>query len=68
MTGSLLSFVAVVGLLALMAASAAVGFSYGEQVGRCEVGCAEATAGMGTAAYRGGKCRCLVNGDEVTPL
>lgn len=68
MSGDLLSLLASIALLVLMAASGAVGFAYGKEVGRCEVGCAEATAGAGTADYRGGACRCLINGEEVFHL
>jgi hypothetical protein len=68
MNDSVLSLLASITLLVLMAASGAVGFAYGKEVGRCEVGCAKATAGMGTASYMGGACRCLIHGEEVRPL
>jgi len=68
MNDELLSLLASVALLGLMAASGAVGFAYGKEVGRCEVGCAQSTAGTGTADYRGGACRCLINGEEVFHL
>ena len=68
MSEGLLSLLASVTLLVLMAASGAVGFAYGKEVGRSEVGCAQSTAGTGTANYRGGACRCFINGEEVFHL
>ena len=66
--GDALPLVATVLLLAVLSAGAMVGFAYGRAVGRCEMVCDEATVGAGTASYRGGVCRCQVNGQEVTPL
>ncbi len=66
--GDALPLLAAVLLLVVLAAGAAVGFAYGRAVGRCEMVCDEATVGLGTASYRGGVCRCQVNGQEVTPL
>jgi hypothetical protein len=66
--GDALPLVATVLLLAVLSVGAMVGFSYGRAVGRCETVCGAATVGLGTASYRGGVCRCQVNGQEVTPL
>ena len=59
---------ATLGLSIVVAGIAYIGWWYGHEQGICEVGCAEATAGMGEGSYRSGTCRCLVNGEEVTPL
>ena len=60
--------VAALGLVFALMAAGYVGWRLGREQGACEVGCAEATAGMGEAMYRGGSCRCVINGEEVTPL
>lgn len=60
--------VAAMGLILALVTAGYVGWLLGHEQGICEVGCAEATAGMGEAVYRGGECRCRVNGEEVTPL
>jgi hypothetical protein len=67
MNSSLLSFVGALALAVVVGISAAIGFAYGREVGRCEVECAEATAGSGTASYLGGECRCLLDTGEMLP-
>jgi hypothetical protein len=63
-----LTLVASFGLVLALVAAGYVGWRLGREQGICEVGCAEATAGTGEAVYHGGECRCVVNGEEVTPL
>ena len=63
-----LTLVASFGLVLALVAAGYVGWRLGREQGICEVGCAEATAGMGEGTYRGGTCRCAVNGEEVHPL
>jgi hypothetical protein len=60
--------IAAMGLLLALFAAGYVGWRLGREQGICEVGCEEATAGTGEATYRGGTCRCAVNGEEVHPL
>lgn len=59
---------ATIGLGLLVACIGYVGWWYGHEQGTCEVGCGGDTAGMGKGVYRGGTCRCMINGEEVTPL
>jgi len=63
-----LVLIAAIGLAIVAAVSAYAGWWYGHEQGMCEVGCAEGTAGAGTGIYRGGNCRCVINGQEVAPL
>jgi hypothetical protein len=67
MSSSLVSLLATVGLFFIIYVAARIGFAYGYEVGACSVACAEATAGQGIDHYYGGKCRCRVNGKEITP-
>jgi len=63
-----LVLMATVGLILLLAAVGYVGWTLGHEQGLCEATCEEATTGAGVAAYRGGTCRCMLNGQEVRPL
>ena len=56
---------ATIGLGLVVAGIGYVGWWYGYEQGACEVGCAEATAGMGEGVYRGGTCRCMVNDQKI---
>jgi len=56
------------GLVLTMIAAGYFGWRIGREQGVCEVVCKEATSGGGEAVYRGGACRCMLNGQEVRPL
>ena len=63
-----LALVASFGFVLALVAAGYVGWRLGREQGICEVGCEEATAGMGEAVYHGGICRCMLNGQEVRQL
>jgi len=56
---------ATIGLGLVVAGIGYIGWWYGHEQGTCEVGCGKVTAGMGEGVYRGGTCRCMVNGEVI---
>jgi hypothetical protein len=65
MSSSLVSLLATVGLLFIIAVAGRIGFAYGYEVGACSATCKEATAGLGVYRYYGGACHCTLNSVEV---